>query len=181
VQSKKPGEKVNLTIRRPRRDAEGAIVRDPDNNTNAIYDTMVIELELGSADLLLRNDPRGVTMPSRVQEQRAYEAAAVTQTRGPATRPIEVRGGPESLRANWKGEENDPEPELDRYPDVRSLLNQRRLIAQGQMVESPGLREAWNTRLGELLLESQNPDLNQQQRAYLRRVAERYAELMEPK
>ena len=89
VQTKRPGEKVMLTIHRAQVDEQGRILRDA--RGAEILEIRQIELELGSAELLSRAGTPGVTR-SVVLEQRQREAAVVYELHQPTPKKITIRG-----------------------------------------------------------------------------------------
>lgn len=179
VQTKKPGDKVTLKVRRARRDAEGALIKDEKNE--AVIDVMQLELELGSAELLDR-DPERMNGVSRVQASRISEAGNVMRAAAPQPRPIAVRGGSKAFASVPSASPDDPpDPNVDRYQSIRDLLKMRQQIARGEARETDMLRDVWQQELKRLLVKAEDPMLNPQQREFMRRVAERYAQLMEPR
>lgn len=189
VESKRPGEKVQLTVMRPKVDADGKALLN--QNKKKIYDTMQLEVELGSAELLKEFRTRAhqpVDTPSRLERSRLSEANAVMQQFSPALRAIPVHGGASALYTKTVRKAGKPAPDdedssaeaaIDRNPAIKQLLTERRLIAQGLQPETPALRMLWQERLIELSAMLQEPTLSDDQHTYLERVIKRYVELMD--
>jgi hypothetical protein len=187
VQSKRPGEKVKLTVKRTEVDEEGQVVMDVDNQVR--FKTMELELELGSAELL-KNVRGQFNQGSRVESTRLMEAAEASRKYAPQPKPVEVRGGPEALLsatarpgAGAAGSAEDGAfgmagVDLDRYPSLRRLMLDRRRIARGEMIETRLLRESWTRQLMLMMDTLQQADLPNDQRASLKRAIELYVELM---
>lgn len=181
VQSKRPGEKVHLSIRRAAVDEKGELVFDANNEV--VYQALEVDLELGSADLLksIQGQPNRA---SPVEQSRQFEAAQASRRYAPHPRPIEVRAGAEALLGSGPESESEPsavldQADLDRYPALRRLLLDRRRIALGEMAETRMLRESWKQQLAQLHEWSQRADLSDEQRASVERAIQLYLELMD--
>lgn len=187
VQCKRPGEKVQLNIQRPQVDADGKFIMDANNQP--VLDPMQVEIELGSAERLKEFNSaigRGQSMqPSPVEAMRLAEAGEAQRKFSPVPQPIAVRGGPMALvaataqAAGANGSiENCDDPEIDQEPLIQNLIMQRKLIADGRLNDSRPLRDAWKNQLRILIEQVTQPDLSDKDREYLKRVIDRYADLM---
>ena len=182
IQSKKPGEKAILTIKRARVDEEGQHVLDANNQIQ--FDTMDVEIELGSAELLRSstvNNP-GFDRESALERYRQREAAEVAQQYAPKPREIPVKGSlvAASLQSE-PGFGRTAAPfrlrDVDDHPLIRNLIEERTMIAQGQRKLTPALRQQWLQNLKSLMLLAQK-EQQVEERAYLEEVIARYAELL---
>ncbi|MCI0675027.1 MAG: PDZ domain-containing protein [Phycisphaerales bacterium] len=177
VQSKRPGEKVQLTVKRQKNDAQGQPLMD--DQGLPIAETMQIELALGSAELLKSVGARfGQNNDlSDVERQRLQEADHAADVFAPAARQIPVRGGEVALLATTLPS-HPQDLEVDEHPAIQRLLSERTWIARNQQAESPEDRQRWRQRLSELYDRAGEPTLGRQEREFLLRVIERYTELL---
>jgi hypothetical protein len=182
IQSKKPGERAVLTVKRVRVDDAGQHVLDANNQIQ--FDTIDVEIELGSAEMLRNsnlNNP-GFERESILERQRAREAAEVAQNYSPKPREIVVKG---SLTAMSLSAQSEPERfndarsarRVDDHPLIRNLLEQRTMIAQGQRAITPAMRQQWAQTLNSLIELAKNDQLTLDERSFLAEVIERYVEL----
>jgi hypothetical protein len=185
VQAKKPGDHVRVTVERRRLDDNGEVIRNEAGDP--VTETLEFDLQLGSIEML-DEDPR--QRPSRVETSRRIEADGIAIAYSPRPEPIAVKGGVEHLAAA-AGPGLDPrshinlidvgsDPVIDQHPDIQNLLLQRRLIAEGRMVETKLLRDIWSQQLRLLQEQTRMPGLTREERAYLGRVIDRFAELISP-
>lgn len=80
IQGRRPGEQVELTVLRPRRDDRGAVVLD--DAEQPITDTLELSIELGSVESL-RDPVTGATVPAnRLTLQRRAELRAAESRYG---------------------------------------------------------------------------------------------------
>ena len=181
VQARKPGEKVNLTIRRARVDERGEIVLNQQNLV--IFDTMEIQLPLGSADLLRLTPGQAQAAPSLVERERQRLARDAAAEFSPRARGIQIQGQDTvsfgSLRPGAAIESAEPsDPMIDRYWAVQSIMQDRQMIRDGRRQDTPALRNHWNQQLRDLIDLSQRPERLPSEREFLRRVVDRFAQLM---
>jgi hypothetical protein len=194
VQTRRPGDKVLLSVQRARIEPDGKLILDANNEV--MLERLEIEIELGSAELLRdfhsRINPANMgnqlvqTSPSMVERGRLREAADAIKQYSPQPRAVEVRGGPLALlqatartTAMPGAYGSDADPQVEQHPAIQAMLMQRRLIADGG-VEPQVFRQQWRLQLLELVRQTQEPGLPREQRLYLHRVIERYMELIEP-
>lgn len=173
VQSRRPGDRVLMRVRAPRRDEAGHALLDADGET--VFDERQVDLELGSAELLV--DPetgRPGQPPSSVQRDRLNDAATVVRIWGP-TPPRTAIAGEASTPLRRDGA---AETLVEQHPLVTTIRNQRRMIEDGRVAISPSLRDFWERQLQALIDQADQPGLTWEERAYLSRVAERFAELI---
>ena len=188
VESKRPGDKVQLSVMRPKVDGDGKLILNQDKKK--IYESLHVEAELGSAEALkdFRNRlHQPLDIPSRVERGRLSEVTQAMERFSPEPRLIAVRGGVKALYSMSSRKAGNPVAEdessvdssVDRIPAVQELLQQRRLIAQGLKQETPAMRQQWQIRLSELMMALQEPSLTKEEQVYLQRVIKRYSELMD--
>jgi hypothetical protein len=175
VQRKSPGDRVTLSVRRPQRDERGNIVNGPDGQPR--LDTMEIELALGSSDLL--RDPVRPNLrrdPSEVERDLAREARQVEARWGVEPQRIAVRGslGPPETRPM-----EIPLEQVEEHRAVRELLLDLQRLVTAESKPSPQMRAWWEQELAMLRAQANDPSLTAGEQAYLRRVVERYGELLE--
>ena len=189
VQSKKPGETVSLTVRRAQLNAEGQEVLD-DNNAPAVQ-TIRIELELGSAELLrsfnaqLNVMNQGVVQPpGRVEILRREEARAAEARLAPKPREITIDGQSTLVVDNrLPAGESQPDAldlEIDDHPLVQQITRQKQQIVQGvhRADQIRILEDLWQRQLMDLYRQSQEPGLTQGQRDHLSRLINRVERLL---
>src|SRR5262245_39786191 len=102
VQSKRPGEKVVLNIKRTKRTEQGETIQGPDGEP--IIEEMTVEFPLGSADMLDKVQGQfgqgqfgQLTQSRGVLQQRQDEARRACATLAPDVRSIPVKGGEAAL------------------------------------------------------------------------------------
>ena len=182
VQTKKPGEKVHLRVKRQRMDENGVGLRDAEGNS--IVEEIDLDMELGSAELLDKVDgPGQLRRQSRVELSRRIEAEDAAQTFAPRGRPVSVQGGTAAMSRGFitdgaGGMTRELDPDVERHPWIRTITQQRQYINEGRMVETHALRESWDLQLASLFDQVRDPRLSANQRDELLRVIERFAELM---
>jgi hypothetical protein len=174
VQSKRPGDTVRLLVRRPRRDDSGALRRDAQDRP--IYDEIEVDLTLGSTEMLaIADDPnRNVARSSFVQVMEE-EAALALQVYGRVAARVEIRG--ESAGA-FAGTTDPLLQALDLHPAIQTLLALLQDMEQLTPRQAEDVRRACQRTLRQLEQEASLPDVEPQQQAFLRRVAQRYRELL---
>lgn len=102
VQSKAPGEFIRLRLNRVKRDEHEERVRDEQGQL--VYETLEVELQLGSVENLRDADGNAPREESPLVELRKDEALQATLKYAPRPRLIQVRGQPTPTAA--------PEPEV---------------------------------------------------------------------
>jgi hypothetical protein len=164
VQVKKPGEIVSVTVKRPKVDDKGKWVMD--ENNQIVMDTLTFEFPLGSADVLDQRNRNIQSTPSRVQAERRRQALEITQACVPESESIRIKGG--ALRMAH-------EDEIDQHPAIVMLRAE-----QEQRIDADNTRrETWEQTLSALRQLANRPGLSDQERERIRRVAERYMQLMD--
>jgi hypothetical protein len=174
VQKRNPGDRVSLTVRRPRRDERGNPVNGPDNQP--VYDVHEIDLVLGSTDLL--RDPLRPDMPreqSQVEQERAEEARQVEDRWGVEAVTVEVRG---RAGAELTVPVSIAVEDLDEHSAIRDLMMDLQRLAMSEAEPTPAMRLTWARQIQALRARVNDPDLTPGEQEWLRRVAERYAELV---
>ena len=177
VQSKKPGDKVRLKIKRTRVDEQDQPILDDKNQLQV--EIMDVEVELGSADRLgeVRNQ---ANFPSPVQQQRQIEAIRIAETYAPRPQPIDVKGGAQSLLVATSKSLRGNQEDVEQYPAIQLLKLQRNRLGFGDAAQVRAMRLQWQQGLMELHDIAQNPELTPEERGFFQRVIERYLELMQP-
>lgn len=89
VQTKRPGETVELTVLRLKRDVAGGVVMDQQGQQ--VHEEMEITIELGSAELLRDPIAGRPTQQSEVQRQRVRQMRAIEQQFAAETKQVEIR------------------------------------------------------------------------------------------
>ena len=102
VQSKKPGEPIRLTLNRAKRDENQERVRDEQGQL--VYETLEVELQLGSTEKLRDADGNPPREEGPVVSSRKAEALQATLRFAPRPRLIQIRGQPTPTAA--------PEPKV---------------------------------------------------------------------
>ena len=90
VQTKRPGERVELTVLRLKRDAAGRMVMD--ERGQRVHEELEVTIELGSAELLRDPVVGRPAQQSEVQRQRGRQMRAIEQQFAPETKRVEIRG-----------------------------------------------------------------------------------------
>jgi hypothetical protein len=168
VQNKKPGEAVQLVIKRMRTDDRGRVMRDA--NDQPILDIMNVDIVLGSADLLV--DPDRMAQLNPVQRERSMRAQAIVNTFSPTARRVPLHDEAALFAMS------DPQFDVDAHFAVQSLLLQKQYVADGRMTMSQPLLDYWRSQLAMLKTQAEQPNISDFDRKYLRKVAERYEQVM---
>ncbi len=169
IQAKKPGDPINITVKRPKVDDNGRVIKDADGEVEVAV--MTFELQLGPAELLeKRNRQRGLNVRgNRIDNARRMEAEAITYAYAPKPRPIRIKGGTAQLTQ---------EDEIDQTADIVNLRLQQEMLIDGNPEQLRVMQEIWRRQLADLLERSQEPGLTDEKRDHLRRVAERFMQVM---
>jgi|SoiMethySBSTD1v2_1073268.scaffolds.fasta_scaffold00116_27 PDZ domain-containing protein len=168
VQSKRPGDAVHVTVRRAKVDDNGRVVKDA--NDEIVMEVLEFDITLGSADVLdkqSRNNMR--TVSNRVRTARRMEADAVTQAFAPEPQDVAISGGMRMVM--------QPDP-LDEHPVIINLLTQQEMLIGQTPDQMRMMREMWGRQLTDLIDLSNHPGLSPEERDRMRRLAERFAQLM---
>ncbi len=172
VQNRPPGEPVILAVSRPLLDDQQEIQKDEAGKV--ILESLEISLLLGSTDILFAEN----TGQSPLDQERLSQVRAVTQHYESKVKPKLIQ-----FLSDQEDPFRIPIPEfpnsfLDRHQDIRLLRNQVRLLERGAFEDTEALRRSWRLRLELLRDMATQPDLNEYDRTYRQRIAERFAELM---
>ena len=168
MQEKQPGDDVQLTVKRPKRDEEGRFITDEDGGT--AYETFEATISLASAEELDQPTSR-LVLESPVLIARRREALEAARRFMPEVEYVGVRNLPGSpVTAD----------EIERHPLVQRILSQRRALSQFSVQPDEALREQWGEREEQLRELMQRPDLTDRQRQFHQRVHERYTSLIMP-
>ena len=179
VQMKQPGDKVTLTVRRTRIDDRGKKVLDERNLP--VTDTIPVELALGSADLLQL--PGQFQAQSLVERARTEEARNATNTFSPKPRTVSIEGEDQMMFSSSSAALRNSarlDPVVERYWAIQQLLREQRLFREGGRQPTPEVKAQWLSRLQYLIDLSQQPGRSADDREFLQRVIERFAQLLNP-
>jgi len=146
VQSRLPGEEIEVRLMRIQRDAGGAAVID--RNRQPAYEELVVELELARYDELPHNDDGPIRM-NPIDRVRAEEAASYELRFATRPRPVdlgELLSGPAGVGTAW------PSLDIEEHPLARELLaNYRALLVAGEGARVPAEDfERWEAGLRDL-------------------------------
>jgi hypothetical protein len=167
VQSKRPGDMVAVSVKRAQVDENGRVLRDANNEP--VTEIMRLEFALGSAELLneQRRDLRVVS--NSVQTARRIEADAITHAFAPQPVVVTVPGGTQGMS------HQNP---IDQHPAIVNLLVQQDMLSGRNLDHARMMRDVWRQQLADLIDLSNHPGLTDDERARMRRVAERFTEIM---
>ena len=179
VQSKRPGDKVSITIKRAKVDENGKALHDADGLP--VTETLTLDVPLGSAEKLdSRRDLN--TGPSAVQNRRRIEADAIAYAFALQPLTIAIKGGAARLAhgpaAGSGGGNGDEDSDIDRDPTIVMLREEQAMLDQMSPQQAQNRREQWQRRLAELQMLATYPGLSPQDRDRNRRVLDRYLQLL---
>jgi hypothetical protein len=166
VQNKKPGDAVDIIVRRPQREETGTLRRDAQGRI--VFDVLPMQFPLGSADLL-NDDPRPAA-PSPVVSQRRMEANEAMLRFEPPVHRIVVTG--EQFLTPIS------DSEVDNHPAIQALLKQLDAIRRGELSASGDIRSQWGDILQILAEQANLPHDNHRDKVYAQKVYERYLQLL---
>lgn len=187
VQSKRPGERVQLSVKRAKVDGQGHVLVDGDGRE--VMEELEIGIELGSAEALKAIGGRfgQSNTLSPVEQVRKHEANEAFKMYGPPARSIAVRGGEGALYAatmrhqkqdQFDDQTGDDFVNVDQHPAIKSLLADRIQMMRDGRVSTPRDLERWKTRLAELYEQNRELQLSVEEQEYLQRVIDRYMQLV---
>lgn len=174
IQLERPGQRVRLSVERPKPPVDGVQLRRPDGEP--VTDVVEVELELGSVDDLERFEPVG---PAGIPMRGA--GARVVALRAEQIREAFDRFGPPAVDVTIVGRRLVNAPlalDPEQHPAIETLRTYRRLIGEGVVTISPPMRAMWSETLRDLVLQAEQPDLDEATRRYLRAVVEQYADMI---
>lgn len=173
VQSKPPGTVIDLRVRRPRIDAQGQRIAGQDGMP--IFDELELPLPLGSADLLVDPLTGLPTSASAVRRARTLEAEEAWRRYAPAPQHVDL--------ANARPELLGPPPTAGVYADL-VLMTKRNVQAEIERLDDRRIpmSAARRALLVDLVRQARDltryPELTDQDRRDLRRLADRLEEKM---
>lgn len=167
VQTKRPGDTVKVTVKRAKQDDNGRVIKDA--NEEPVTEVLHLEIALGSAEVLDRQQRNLRVMSNRVQNARRIEAESITYAFAPVPLQVHVEGG---MR---QASQSDP---IDQHPAIINLMVQQEMINDRNPDQVRMMREMWRRQLADLIDLSNHPALDQDERARMREVAARFMELM---
>ncbi|MEM7227855.1 MAG: PDZ domain-containing protein [Planctomycetota bacterium] len=173
VQYRRPGQTIQLTVKRPRLDDAQEQLEVLDDG-RVDFDELEITLELGDADKL---NNAGATAESQVQRERRLRAQGIKRQYGIRVVPADIDTAYVAGVIYTPQRIFDVEV-LDMSPEIQALKRQQELIRDGQMELTPQVQRMWSVHLGRLRDLSIHPDLNEFDRLYHEKVADRYEDLM---
>jgi hypothetical protein len=170
IQAKKPGDPINVTVKRPKVDDAGRLVRNEAGDM--IAETLTFEMQLGPAELLdQRNRQQGLNIRgNRIDQARRVEADAITYAYAPRPRPLTVTSGAALL-----SREDD---DVERAGEIINLRMQQEMLADVGPAQLRAMQDMWRQQLAALLERAQRPGLTDAERDYLQRVADRFVQIM---
>ncbi|MBT8486512.1 MAG: PDZ domain-containing protein [Phycisphaerales bacterium] len=175
VQSKAPGESVELLVNRVRRDERGDLIIDDAGKVQ--YDELELTLELGDANDL--EDPTGTLAPSGAVEQtRAREAiaAAVRYARPP--RFVAIAEGRASGLVPITPDTPATDTEATAQRLVERLEVELALFKEAELEISPARRTRWADELSWLTQQAADDRRSEPERRFLRAMLDRYTQLV---
>jgi hypothetical protein len=177
IQGKQPGEETILTVLREKRDEEGRVVRNAEGST--AVDELRVAVELGSAADLTNPDPALPLRPGPVEAAREAEMNEAMRRYAPRPVPILLREGaapPDFIAAS------SADHALRSVSDARNVLRdlqiQLLLIADGRLDRNETLLRTWRRQLEALEALAGDEALSETDRAAVRAIADRFAELI---
>ena len=177
VQSRKPGEQVELTVRRAQRDENNELIVDHEGR--AVRKEVQLTLRLGSASMLLDPQTGRPTPGGSVEDTRDREARLAVARYAPRPVVVEILGGEESGLVPAQPKTPVTEEEVEAHPIIQSMRQQKDRIAAGQIPMTPNRRLSWQLQLDRLNEMVTRPGLSEREIDLWRRVAERFAELLQ--
>ncbi len=176
AQERLPGESLDLTVQRVRRDDMGNALRDEEGLL--LYDEMKIAVVLGSAEKLL--DQNGfVQRDGPVIEERERRANQLTLNFGDHSRVLRLDPAvdPAKTRGRVIAKTNDEFKLVEQHRYVQAIIREKKKIADGRIRRST-MTQVWQTRLSDLQQQINNRSNSRKHRKYLTDVYNRCAELM---
>ena len=164
VQLKSPGDRVRIRLLRRQQDQAGRIIFN--DSGQPVYAPMQTELELGSYKTLEDSSRMG-RLTTVIAEQRRMEIESARLMYGARPQPVQI--------------ENAVSAE-DMHPAIRTLLNDQRQIRRGWLTPED-VEVEWKSGFERLKTQIDQIDsrgrMSAQDRAYFRRVLDRYLAIME--
>lgn len=175
VQFRRPGDTVALTVDRAHRDQTGMLVRDADGRQ--VFDTLTIELALGSAAELEQTSLRPQASPVVQQRSKHAEDAAVRY--GPKPRRIETASGGAAAAGSLSEEELTAHL-VRNHQYIRTARRQIEMIERRELQLTAQLRSVWAQQLRTLRDAADQPGLSDEERNRLRVIAGEFERLIRP-
>jgi hypothetical protein len=176
IQAKQPGEETTLTVMREKRDEEGRLLRDAEGRK--AYETLDLTIELGSSAELRSPDPALALRAGPVEAAREAEMNEAVRRYAPRLRHLALRD--ENAGSDFIAASRSTST-VRSVGDARRLLQELQiqliLIAEGRLERGDTLTKTWRQQLEVLVALSRNPDLPDAERAAVRAIARRFAEL----
>lgn len=167
VQTKQPGDMVSVSVRRPKVDDKGKWITDATGQP--VMDVMTFEFPLGSADRLERESRTTPSIPSPVLSERRGQAQQIMNDYRPEPEVIRIKGGAAQLAH---------EDDIDRHPAIITLRDEQARLQDWSGSNDAARREYWEQTLTTLRQLANSPGLSERERDRMRRVVERYLQLM---
>jgi hypothetical protein len=168
VESHKPGERLTLTILRPRTNEHDEQILVDDR---VVYDSIDVEIVLGSAELL--GEP--TLADSQIRTERRMKAQQAAMQFAPPARQVV---SPPAELTRQPNEDPLLSAYIDADPDIQQILDDRRALRNGDLPVTAQLARRWQATRNRLDASSREPGLSPGVAQYRRRVAARYAELI---
>lgn len=171
VQSRMPGDKVLITLDRPKSDQNGLRIFNEKNEV--IYELVQVELELGSVALLTESN--GGNVGNSVRADRIKRAQDATARFAPTPKLIIIQNRDDLHRAMLGSVPDDPE--VDKHRVIRLMLHDLERIVKGEEPITTADEERWNSYQKQLALEVTHPDNTKERKDFLMKVFKRFLEL----
>jgi len=173
VQYRSPGEEIVVHVRRPILQPDEGLIDDVADQDEIAFEPLELVVTLGSVDNL------GRTGESPVLAERRHQSSVLAQRHAVRPKRVPIES---SLADDFVYEPNRAlsTAEIDRATEIRLLREQLDLIASGEMELTPQLVNRWQSTLDLLERTASDPTVGANQREYVKRIAERFAELIAP-
>lgn len=172
VQTRMPGDKILITLDRPKSDKNGLRLFNELNQV--VYDFVQVELELGSVAVLSRTSSGNINS-NLVRKERERQVQDAAERFAPTPKLITVRN-PEDLYQALLGPDPDF-PEADRHRVIQLMLSELERIIMGNEPLTTADEERWNRYQKQLALEIVHPDNTPEDKEYLNNVLKRFLKL----
>ena len=172
VQTRMPGDKILITLDRPKSDKNGLRLFNEQNQV--VYEFVQVELELGSVAVLSRSS-NGNINSKLVQDDRMRQAQVAAAIFAPKPRLITVRN-PEDLHQALLGPDPDF-PEVDKHSVIKLMLSDLERIVKGDKPLTTADEERWNSYQRQLALEVAHPGNSPERMEFLKKVFKRFLKL----
>ncbi len=169
VQSRKPGDRISMTVERPE---NGAVPPAPGREDDGNYETMAFEITLGSAEHLVDTETGLPQRNTDLDRQRQSAANEATRRYSPRAVTVRLDGTPDVV---VRGEFDF---EIESNSHVQAVIREQAMIRDGSLLLTPERRAERMRQLEVFKRLASDPALSPEIRDMHQRLAERYAELI---